>query len=61
MLLCIDERKRREKKNKKDLLHVEIEGVGKIKKGKWTYSRACAFGLVSEEVGKYEWNWGLII
>jgi len=27
-------REKEEKKNKKDLLHVEIEGVGKIKKGK---------------------------
>lgn len=54
-------REKEGKKNRKDLLHVEIEGVGKIKKGKWTYSRACAFGLVSEEVWKYEWNWGLII
>ena len=41
-------REKEGKKNRKDLLHVEIEGVGKIKKGKWTYSRACAFGLVSE-------------
>lgn len=50
----------KKKGEKNDLLHFEI-GVGKIKKGKWTYSRACAFGLVSEEVWKYESNRGLII